>query len=298
MNEHAIRKYLQVIKRAIALIEGELGREPENTPVIEPSSAPIKHSRKEYIDELTSISDWPVAVPEMLIRPTTDEDNQSRARSVLDMKLPSNVEGLRFLDFGCGDGWITNEALSRGFSYCLGYDIQRSPKWEQFDSVSFTDRLDEIDTNSFDIIFLYDVIDHCFDPLELMGQVKRALKPGGSVYIRCHPWTAKHATHLFKQGINKAWLHLFLTWEEIRSLINQDPLFVRVETDPLTAYRYWFSEFNTKKEQTITEPVENFFFDKRIKDLIAREQKITSKNMDKFYKNMELQFVDYVLQKS
>jgi hypothetical protein len=69
------------------------------------------------------------------------------------------------------------------------------------------------------IVFLYDVLDHAIDAEQAyIKEAHRCLAPNGTVYVRCHPWTSKHATHLYKQGINKAYFHLFLTWDEIRGV--------------------------------------------------------------------------------
>ena len=119
------------------------------------------------------------------------------------------------------------------------------------------------------------------------------MKKTGVVYVRCHPWTSRHATHLYKQGINKAYMHMFLSFDEIGKLIKEKPMFTRNEKNPMEAYRWWFRNFKIVKERTIKEPVSDFFKHPDFKTLLANEQNILE--IDDFLKLMEIQFVDYVL---
>lgn len=215
----------------------------------------------------------------------------------MDTVLTRNLTGADFLDFGCGDGWLAVEAIRRGAARADGYDIQKSEKWDDLKStsLSFTNAFHEVDA-LYDVIMLYDVLDHTHDPIDVMSKIESLLKPNGIVYVRCHPWTSKHATHLFKQGINKAYYHLFLSWDEIKEQLGESPIFTRIEVDPITAYHYWFTKFKIIKENQITEPVSDFFQTAEVKKLIQEEQKIPPKEMNKFMKRMEIQFVDYRLE--
>lgn len=314
MNQN-VKKYLEVIKRAIKLIENEFGGGSDPLDVIdEPIDKPFqgmpapvideqaqaeaaavaaaKLAREEHIQRLLAINCWPEAVPSFFPQQASEKDQKNRARAVLDTVLDKRIEGLNFLDFGCGDGWITQEAALRG-AKATGYDIVVSPVWKQFTGPEFTDLASQLPDNSFDIIFLYDVLDHAMDAEGVIKDVYRCLAPNGTVYVRCHPWTSKHATHLYKQGINKAYFHLFLTWDEIRGLINQDPVFTRHEIEPLEAYRWWFRAFEIVKDRSITEPMNEFFQVPAFRELLAAEQQL--EDVDHFLKLMEIQFVDFKL---
>jgi 2-polyprenyl-3-methyl-5-hydroxy-6-metoxy-1,4-benzoquinol methylase len=332
MDQKEIRRYLNVIKRAVSFIEGMLDNddgglleklaENQNFPAqqIEPAQQPINpvvanaepHSpvphvnpeqekmilaaRKKHIESLMAIDCWPEAVPQFLVaKDASAEDQMNRANAVLDMLLDRPVENLSFLDFGCGDGWIVQEIIKRGVSEAIGYDIKPNANWENLQNVSFTQNFAELKNNHYDVIFLYDVLDHCEDPLFIMDQIKKLIKPSGTVYVRCHPWTSKHATHLYKQGINKAYLHLFLSYNEIKELISQEPMFTRNEKNPIKAYHWWFHDFLIKKERLVKEPVSDFFYVPAFKELVANEQQIPLEEMDQFVKQFEVQFIDYCL---
>lgn len=334
VNHQEIRRYLNVIKRAVGCVETLLDADdgglmeqlaaevvprapeaplaeaarPRQAPPVRQEAAEVPTppaeadpaefvtpeqaaARQKHVADLLAIDCWPEAVPPFLAkREPSTEDQINRAKAVLDMMLYGDLQGTHFLDFGCGDGWIAHQALARGVIKSVGYDIAESPVWKSLPGVAFTTALPK--SELFDIIMLYDVLDHCADPVEVMAQVKSLLRKDGCVYVRCHPWTSKHATHLFKQGVNKAYLHLFLKWHELAELVGT-PLFTREERRPLEAYHWWFNQFEVRKEKEVREPVSEFFHVPAFKELLAGEQGLT--DVDAFLKLMEVQFVDFLL---
>jgi SAM-dependent methyltransferase len=252
-------------------------------------------ARKKHVADLMAIDCWPEAVPVFLMATASEEDQVNRAKSVLDMMMDSNIEGFSFLDYGCGDGWIAQEVLNRGVIESVGYDIVKSPEWDKRKGVFTTTNLNDLKHNHFDAIMLYDVLDHCEDPVAVMETVKKCLKRTGSVYIRCHPWTSRHANHIFKKGVNRGYLHLFLTWDEMCGIMGSEPMFTRQEKHPVEAYHWWFRDFEIKKERMIKEPVSEFFHVPAFKELLATEQGLPLAQADALLKQMEIQFVDYVL---
>lgn len=309
MDKEKIQMYCNVVKRAISRIEEELQWEDggifeelsqqSSSPSVPQTTVPPvvdkkKEARKKHVEDLLAIEDWPPAVLHTLASTKpTEEDQINRAKAVLDNMIDRDITGVSFLDFGCGDGWIADEALKAGAKLSVGYDIEPSENWSKFNGPDFTTSFSEISKSEFDMIFLYDVLDHCEDPIELMRKVKMVSSSDSLVYIRCHPWTSKHAMHMYKDGVNKAYLHMFLNWEEISELIGHKPMFTRPETNPLEAYHWWFKGFSIKREEYIKEPVNNFFHNKSFKELLCNEQQIPSHEMNEFLKRMELQFVDF-----
>lgn len=317
MNEANIRKYLEVIKRAVQLIENELntgGLGPEALMQIVGQTLPITQqtlsppseeavlARKKHVSDLMSISVWPEAVEGYLAETANNRENQiNRANAVLDMMLDRSIEGMNFLDFGCGDGWIARQALTRGAATATGFDIKENPNWANIDKVEFTADFSKLKPSYYDVVMLYDVLDHCEDAVGVMQQIKSLLKFGGSViYVRCHPWTSRHATHVYKQGINKAYIHLFLTWDEIAELLpeGETPMFTRNEKNAIDAYRWWFHEFKTIKERVTKDvPLSQFFLVPSFKELVIQEQQLSPERVEGFFNDMEIQFVDFVLEK-
>lgn len=337
VNEEELRRYLNVVKRAVDLIEGMLENDdggmmeqlmqpqslptpqqvapkpkpepipqqvaPKPEPIPQPQPQPqpvpdVSMNRKKHVGDLMAIDCWPEAVPAFLVSAEiSDEDQINRANAVLDMMVDRNMENGTLLDFGCGEGWIAQEASKRGLVETIGYDIVAEDNWNNRSGAKFTSNFDNIPKDHFDYVMLYDVLDHCEDPVEAMTQVKSVLKPGGAIFVRCHPWPSRHAMHLYKQGLNQAYLHLFLTWNELNDLIDGPPVFTRTETDPIKAYHWWFDGLNIIKERFVREDVSEFFFVPSFKELLANEQQIDSEHIDGFLDTMRISFVDYVLEK-
>jgi len=328
MDNKELRRYLNVIKRSVALIEAGLDNDDgglleqlvaEQAPVCQseviehPPAMPIpvaepvqpeqpekpqppNEHRQKHIQSLLDIDCWPEAVPEFLAtKEISDDDQVKRANAVLDQMIDRPIEGKTFLDFGCGAGWITQEIVKRGVSEAVGYDIEVDVYWNRRENAKFTTEYADLPKNHFDFIMLYDVLDHCTDPVDVMSKVQACLKEDGTVLVRCHPWTAKHSTHLYKQGVNKAYWHLFLKWEEIGTLIDDDPMFTRPEANPMEAYYWWFNDFNIEKERPMNEPVSQFFYVPAFKELLSHEQGVPMDQIDDYLARMELQFVDFVL---
>ena len=317
MDNTELKRYLNVIKRAVSLIEGMLDNDDDGLMeqlarsessilihqseipklvAVEPEREQRTPERKAHVQQLLDIDCWPEAVMPFIAEKTpTDEDQIKRANSVLDTMLTASVEGKAFLDFGCGEGWIAQQAMNRGVSESVGYDIVPCSEWDKREGATFTTNIEHIINKKFDFVMLYDVLDHAHDPEDIMLKVKNCLNPNGHVYVRCHPWTSLHANHLYKKGLNKAFIHLFLHWDELRELINEDPMFTRPEKSPIEAYHWWFNDFKIDKERMITSPVSDFFHVPSFKELLADEQGISMDQIDEFLKLMEIQFADFSL---
>ena len=92
-------------------------------------------------------------------------------------------QGLRLLDIGCSSGLFLDEARAEGFEV-FGAELSA-------DTAAFARRHFGLDVHpgdwraaghedgSFDVITLFDVIEHVSDPLGELRAVRRLLKPGG-----------------------------------------------------------------------------------------------------------------------
>lgn len=323
MNIKKVKQYIGVAQKALDLLKAEIENEDgglleemmEQTKVVPPSPEPEKKKeepvskpsvhkppdewlklRAKHIQDLLAIDVWPEAFSSpAALKEVGEKDQVDRANCVLDMILDRPVKGFNFLDFGCGDGWIAQEIVKRGVMSSTGYDIASSDHWSKVANVKFTTTLAQLPENNYDVIMLYDVLDHCEDPVVVMDSVLKLTKRDGVVYVRCHPWTSKHASHVFKQGVNKAYIHLFLNPEELKGITGKLPMFTRQEKDPITAYKWWFNHFEIKRERIIREQVHGFFLNPAFKELLSTEQQIPEDKLDEFMKFMEIQFADYIL---
>lgn len=240
---------------------------------------------------------WPEAVaPENICGPDNEQAAQDRANSILDVVVGEHLKGKKFLDFGCGQGHVVAEARKREAGLAVGYDIDISGVKVNSDWV--TDHFDKIQSYApFDIILLHDVLDHIklIDPMEALRRVRSLLNRNGRVYVRNHPWSARHGGHLYEQK-NKAFLHLIYDEVELLRLGGFVADYNIKVITPLETYKYWFDNtgFEVKLGIPTTTEVESFFFEPSF----VRERLIRLWNNDELVmrSNMEINFVEYVLE--
>lgn len=89
------------------------------------------------------------------------------------------------LDVGCGNGYFLSVAMEK-CRHCYGAEY--SDKLRAFTErktglVVFSQNLDELPKKDFDIITLFDIIEHVPDPIAFMQSVDRLMNPGGYILI-------------------------------------------------------------------------------------------------------------------
>lgn len=217
-----------------------------------------KESEFEILTRLLNSDDWPVAVdPQLICDPNSTADQLERAEVILD-DVPEDLTGMKVLDFGCGRGFVTQKAIELGID-AIGYDIvSDGDLWE---SDSLTTDFEQIKASApYDVIILYDVIDHCEDPVDALKKVSEVCKPESRAYVTCHPWCSRHGAHHYNT-INKAFIHLVFTDEELAEMgLKTEVLKV---TSPVLTYQQFFREagFKSYKPEIIRESAEKLFHD-------------------------------------
>jgi SAM-dependent methyltransferase len=201
------------LKEAKRLIEQAILCMEDDIPVVNEFS---------LLCNLLNSNDWPQATYAVQI---VDEDSESdkdeRAEVIVNMFLPKE-HGKRFLDFGCGEGHVANYA-SKSAELSVSYDVVNNPRsrfiWEdKKDKLLLTTDFNKvISEGPYDIILIYDVLDHAQDPKEVLTKAKSVLAEDGKIYVRTHPWTSRHGGHAYRK-INKAFVHIVFTEEELRSM--------------------------------------------------------------------------------
>jgi SAM-dependent methyltransferase len=216
--------------------------------------------------------EWPQAVYDAQIADENSEkDKDERAEGITDILLPS-LDGKRFLDFGCGEGHIVNYA-SKFALKSVGYDIVKNSRsrfdWEDdSEGILFTTDFEKAKSNGpYDIILIYDVLDHAQNsaPQEILVAAKSLLAEGGKIYLRTHPWTARHGGHSYRK-INKAFVHLVFTEDELKSIGLELENNLKL-TFPLHSYESWIKDSGLKNSiepELDQQDVEPFFRDNPI----------------------------------
>lgn len=100
--------------------------------------------------------------------------------------LPKPSPGARLLDVGCGPGAGLTAAASLGYE---AWGLDPSPSGVAAARDRFGDRIrlgslsDRLSEGSFDVVTLFDVVEHLYDPRRLARDLDAHLAPGGRVLI-------------------------------------------------------------------------------------------------------------------
>lgn len=270
----------------------------ESKPVAIPNQT-VEMARKIIKDDA-----YPCAVPEdLLCNVSSDDDKMYRAENILDSAISTNLKGVKFLDYGCGNGFVAERAVYREAEESWGYDIDPSPEWNGHNSAKFVSHRGQLKKNYFDVILLYDVIDHCQNPSEVLSHCEELLAPGGVIYARCHPWCSRTGGHLY-QKINKAYIHLAIDPEILSSMGYEVPPIKKI-LRPMKTYRDYFQRCGLRifAEQVQRDQIEAFFMkeeNREYADLIMRHWdsergRDKSLTRDVIIDILKVHFVDYAL---
>lgn len=193
---------------------------------------------------------WPPAVPsELLCNAASEQDKADRASNILSMFVPHSTQNMKFLDFGCGEGHVAKEAAIRKTSLSVGFDINKQGvmAWEEKnDNLLLTTDFNKVkELGPYDIILMYDVLDHCDKPVDALKQVRELFRPETTAYVRCHPWCSRHGGHLYNNKLNKAWVQLVFTEEEMSEMNHPLPELQKI-LFPIKTYKNWFQKAELK----------------------------------------------------
>lgn len=299
MDQKTIKEYIRALEHMTAFMRTMLDEElkvPESP-----------QTDREILSEFTDLrllaksEAWPLAVPEELICDDDEDNKLTRAAGILKDFVKTDLANKKFLDFGCGEGHAAYIASSLLGAKSVGYDLVKHD-WHKFsDEINLEFTTNESDLKNhgeFDVILANDVLDHSQNPKEVLELIKNLKKPEtGKIYLRCHPWTSRSGTHIYKQ-LNRAFLHLVFTEKELQNVMGFKEMPAIKFLNPISAYRTMIKDagFSILQEEIITQPVELFFTTKP--QILRRIQECFAKNnlTEKFPREaMEIQFIDYVL---
>lgn len=94
----------------------------------------------------------------------------------------------RLLDVGCGDGWFLQLARERGWE-AVGIDLSREAVRQARERFGVDARCGELRSfgfpdGAFSLVTLWNVLELVPDPVGFLGEVRRVLEPGGTLFIR------------------------------------------------------------------------------------------------------------------
>lgn len=256
----------------------------------------IYNYKLEECEKLLKSEEWPMALaPTHIYRNEIGE--QDRAENIMTLVVQEYMDDKSFLDYGCGLGYTTNQARIMGASISVGYDPVQSGKISPQDNLVFTSDLETVKAHApYDVVLLYDVLDHCLDPMKELAFIREHISERGRIYVRTHPWCSRHGGHLYEQ-FNKAFVHLVFDEIELSRIAGIHTKFIQRLTQPEITYEKWFETVGLEvmSKTTIEEDLEEFFFDPfnhpSIRDRIMARWKGENP-----MPHMRLSFIDYVLE--
>lgn len=116
-----------------------------------------------------------------------------------------NLSGSKILDIGCGYGALCLVLLDYGAIVTgIEVDTKKLKKATEFlkneKNITLLAVVDEklpFPNRSFDVIFLFDVIEHIAHPEITIRECERVLKPGGILYVEFTPYYSITGHHLY-----------------------------------------------------------------------------------------------------
>jgi 2-polyprenyl-3-methyl-5-hydroxy-6-metoxy-1,4-benzoquinol methylase len=95
------------------------------------------------------------------------------------------------LDIGAGDGAFLRELIQNGFDDVVGYEPSRAPVEAADPEIRARIRPELFDasrlkSDSLGLITCFQTIEHVYDPLRLVSDMRRVLRPGGTAFLIAH----------------------------------------------------------------------------------------------------------------
>lgn len=214
---------------------------------------------------------WPTAINPELLWEENEDNYVARANQILTEFVTTDLKEKSFLNFSLEKDLIVREA-KKICKLALDYGP-------------------EAEKNTYDIILLYDVLDHLeTSQEEVLRKLKALLKPDGKIFVRCHPWSSPHGTHLYRK-LNKGYLHLVFSEQELKSMNLFGKHTLKI-TNPIKHYRELFEKLGFKfQENIITDRISSFYV---INKKVSKKIKEHWPDSDPT-EPMSIHFIDYVL---
>jgi SAM-dependent methyltransferase len=125
--------------------------------------------------------------------------------------LPHVPAGARVLDLGCGYDADLLRSLAPRIASGVGVDVSVGAKARATPGLTFVEgtleeALPTMDEGAFDLVTLISVLEHVWEPQDVLSAVHRVVAPGGTLLVNVPTWLGKGALELsaFRLGTSPA----------------------------------------------------------------------------------------------
>ena len=191
----------------------------------------------------------------------------------------------RVLDIGCGYGALSSILLEKGTQVWtteidgdkLKFAQDKLAGNKYFNSIRVENEALPYDDYFFDIVFIFDVIEHVKNPAKMMQEASRVLKSGGYLYVEFTPYYSITGHHLY--DFAKWPIHL-LPREKIKKIV-----FSKKIKGFMTAEYYW-RQFESLNKLRINQ----------FQQMVKKFQKIKERYLIKYPEKFEINIpiIDYL----
>jgi ubiquinone/menaquinone biosynthesis C-methylase UbiE len=131
------------------------------------------------------------------------------------------------LDLGCNTGHLLASFLSRESFTAVGVDISeeklvqgRELYGDRIAFIQNTPTTIPVESNSVDIVYTADTVEHLSHPREIFSEIYRILKPGGMAFVHFGPYHNPYGSHL-EDIIPFPWPHVFFSQKTLLNVASR-----------------------------------------------------------------------------
>lgn len=215
------------------------------------------------------------------------EWRKNKANSFVDrVETIESLKDLTILDIGCGYGALCEVLVKRGVKKVIGTEIDQNKLdianrfLKKRKNVTFIKVYNEklpFDKNYFDVIFIYDVIEHVKNPNVMIQECKRVLKQNGVLYVCFGPYYSIIGHHLWDFA---KWPIHILPKKYIKKIIYSKKL------EGYFTHDHFWNQFESLNKIRISE------FQRLVSDFKKIRERFIIKYPDVF--EIDIPFIDYL----
>jgi len=128
--------------------------------------------------------------------------------NVLRQRIGERLCDAEILDVGDVDGLILRDLGKRRLGFNLAESAVRNIRANGIEAVLGDGHTMPFEEASFDYVLCFETLEHVESPFELLSELARVVRPGGSVFVSV-PWVSRTAVHGRDRSAERGEMHIF-----------------------------------------------------------------------------------------